>query len=57
MISLIPIWLYQGRQGFHNKILQYACYAFYPVHIIILIFFAVLVVEIIVFIIIGFNII
>lgn len=37
MISLIPIWLYQGRQGFHNKILQYACYAFYPIHIIILI--------------------
>ena len=38
MISLIPIWLYQGRQGFHNKIFQYACYAFYPIHIIILIF-------------------
>ena len=38
MMALIPIWLYQGRQGFHNKIFQYACYAFYPLHIIILIF-------------------
>ncbi|MDE5950535.1 MAG: conjugal transfer protein TraX, partial [Acetatifactor sp.] len=38
MIALIPIWLYQGRQGFHNKIFQYACYAFYPVHITILLF-------------------
>ena len=37
MISLIPIWLYKGRQGFHNKIFQWACYAFYPIHIIILI--------------------
>ncbi len=37
MIALIPIWLYQGRQGFHNKIFQYACYAFYPIHIIVLI--------------------
>ena len=37
MLSLIPIWLYKGRQGFHNKIVQWACYAFYPVHIMILI--------------------
>lgn len=37
MLSLIPIWLYKGRQGFHNKVFQWACYAFYPVHITILI--------------------
>ncbi|MBD5129165.1 MAG: conjugal transfer protein TraX [Ruminococcaceae bacterium] len=36
LLALIPIWLYRGRQGFHNKIFQYACYAFYPVHIILL---------------------
>ncbi|MBD5541266.1 MAG: conjugal transfer protein TraX, partial [Lachnospiraceae bacterium] len=34
---LIPIWLYKGRQGFHNKVFQWACYAFYPVHIMMLI--------------------
>lgn len=34
--ALIPIWLYNGRQGHHSKAFQYACYAFYPVHILIL---------------------
>lgn len=36
VLSLIPIWLYQGRQGIRSKVFQYACYAFYPVHIIVL---------------------
>lgn len=36
LLSLIPIWLYQGRQGFHNKAFQYFCYAFYPSHMILL---------------------
>ena len=36
IFSLIPIWLYRGKQGPHNKVIQYACYAFYPVHILIL---------------------
>lgn len=36
LLALIPIWLYKGRQGFHNKAFRYACYAFYPGHIIIL---------------------
>ena len=34
--ALVPIWLYRGRQGHHSKAFQYACYAFYPVHMLIL---------------------
>ena len=36
LLALIPIWLYRGRQGWHNRAFQYACYAFYPVHMLIL---------------------
>lgn len=36
ILSLIPIWLYSGRQGFHNKAFRYFCYAFYPVHMLLL---------------------
>lgn len=36
LLSLIPIWLYRGRQGHHSKGFQYACYAFYPVHMLVL---------------------
>lgn len=36
LLALIPIWLYQGKQGYHNKILQYTYYAFYPFHLLIL---------------------
>ena len=36
LLALLPIWLYQGRQGFHNKAFQYFCYAFYPVHMLLL---------------------
>ena len=36
LIALIPIWLYRGKQGFHNKALQYTYYAFYPAHLLIL---------------------
>lgn len=36
LLALIPIWLYQGRQGFHNKAFQYFCYAFYPAHMLLL---------------------
>lgn len=36
LLALIPIWLYQGKHGPHNKAIQYACYAFYPVHMLIL---------------------
>ncbi len=36
LLALIPIWLYRGKQGYHNKALQYSYYAFYPVHLLIL---------------------
>ncbi len=36
ILSLIPIWCYRGRQGYHSKPLQYFCYSFYPVHMLIL---------------------
>lgn len=36
LFALVPIWLYRGRQGHHSKAFQYACYAFYPVHMLIL---------------------
>ncbi len=36
LLSLIPIWLYQGKQGYHSKAFQYFCYAFYPAHLLIL---------------------
>lgn len=36
LLALIPIWLYRGRQGHHSKAFQYACYAFYPLHLLIL---------------------
>ena len=37
LLALIPIWLYKGRQGHHSKAFQYFCYAFYPVHMLILV--------------------
>ena len=36
LLALVPIWLYRGRQGYHSRGFQYACYAFYPVHMLIL---------------------
>lgn len=36
VFSLIPIWLYGGKKGKSNKIMQYGFYAFYPVHMLIL---------------------
>lgn len=36
LFALIPIWLYQGRKGIYNKVFQYFCYAFYPVHMLLL---------------------
>ena len=36
LLALIPIWLYRGKQGYHSKWFQYACYGFYPLHLLIL---------------------
>ena len=38
LLSLIPIWLYNGRRGHHSKVFQYICYAFYPVHMLVIYF-------------------
>lgn len=36
VLALIPIWLYNGKQGHHSRAIQYAGYAFYPAHLLIL---------------------
>lgn len=36
LLALIPIWLYNGKRGYHNKAVQMAYYAFYPMHILVL---------------------
>ena len=36
LLALVPIWFYHGRQGYHSKAFQYACYSFYPVHMLVL---------------------
>ena len=36
LLALIPIWLYRGKQGCHNKALQYLYYGFYPLHLLAL---------------------
>ena len=36
VLALLPIWLYNGRQGPHGKAVQYICYAFYPAHMLLL---------------------
>ena len=42
VLALIPIWLYNGEQGWKNKGFRYACHAFYPAHILILVLIAML---------------
>ena len=37
LLALIPISLYRGRLGYHSKPFQYLCYAFYPVHMLLLV--------------------
>ena len=36
LAALLPLWLYNGRRGYSNRVVQYGFYAFYPVHILIL---------------------
>lgn len=37
LLALFPIWLYRGRQGYHSKPFQYFCYAFYPIHMLVIV--------------------
>lgn len=37
LFALIPIWLYNGKRGYTSKFLSRFYYAFYPLHIIILV--------------------
>ncbi len=36
ILAMLPILLYNGKPGRKNKGIQYACYAFYPVHMLLL---------------------
>lgn len=36
VLAMLPIGLYNGRQGTRSKVFQYAAYAFYPVHMLVL---------------------
>ena len=36
LLALIPIWLYRGEKGTKSRAFQYACYAFYPLHMLVL---------------------
>ena len=36
LLALLPIWLYNGRPGRASRPLRLACYAFYPVHLLLL---------------------
>ena len=36
LLALIPIWLYNGKQGYHSCCTRLLCYGFYPVHMLIL---------------------
>ena len=36
VFALIPLWLYGGKKGKSNKIMQYGFYAFYPIHMLLI---------------------
>lgn len=36
MISVIPIFLYNGKKGYQSKTFQLSCYIYYPLHLLIL---------------------
>lgn len=42
VLALIPIWLYNGKQGYHSKAVQLLSYGFYPAHMLVLYLMAVL---------------
>ena len=37
LLALIPIWLYRGRKGNESVLFRFACYFFYPAHILLLV--------------------
>ena len=37
IFSLVFIWLYNGKQGIHNKITKYMFYSFYPLHLLLIV--------------------
>ena len=37
LLALIPIWLYRGRKGNESILFRFACYFFYPAHILLLV--------------------
>ena len=36
LLALIPIWLYSGEKGHNSRTFKYFCYAFYPLHVLVL---------------------
>lgn len=36
ILSLLPIWMYQGQKGIRSKRFQHFCYFFYPAHMFLL---------------------
>ena len=40
VLSLVFIWLYDGRQGLHGRLIQAANYLFYPAHMLVLVLLA-----------------
>ena len=37
IFSLPIIWLYNGKQGIHNKFTKYMFYFFYPLHLLLIV--------------------
>lgn len=42
VLALLPIWMYNGKQGYHSKAVQLLSYGFYPAHMLVLYMLAVL---------------
>lgn len=42
VLALLPIWLYNGRQGIQSRAFRYIGYAFYPAHMLLLVLIVVL---------------
>lgn len=43
LLSLIPIWMYRGKQGYTSKAWRNFCYWFYPGHIVVLVIYSILI--------------